>query len=162
MSQYFSIIIGTLLLTLPACGHSPPTGPQTVQEHVHHLSHTVMPFDMSKTLHIFKMTEQGGIQQVVVRESRWQDQVPLIQMHLKHEAEQFQKGNFADPSALHGANMPGLKELMHGATAIKVSYRDLPDGGEIAFKTNGLKLLTAIHRWFGAQLSEHGADAKAE
>jgi hypothetical protein len=23
-------------------------------------------------------------------------------------------------------------------------------------------LLTALHRWFGAQLSEHGADAKAE
>jgi len=25
-----------------------------------------------------------------------------------------------------------------------------------------LSILTAIHRWFGAQLSEHGADAKAE
>jgi hypothetical protein len=41
-------------------------------------------------------------------------------------------------------------------------YSDLPDGAEITFKTTDPQLLTAIHRWFGAQLSEHGADAKAE
>jgi hypothetical protein len=38
----------------------------------------------------------------------------------------------------------------------------LSDGAEITFKTTDPHLLTAIHRWFGAQLSEHGADAKAE
>lgn len=31
-----------------------------------------------------------------------------------------------------------------------------------AFSTQDRHLLTAIHRWFGAQLSEHGADARAE
>jgi hypothetical protein len=43
-----------------------------------------------------------------------------------------------------------------------VTYSELRDGAEIAFKTADPRLLTAIHRWFGAQLSEHGADAKAE
>ena len=32
----------------------------------------------------------------------------------------------------------------------------------ITFETKELGIITAIHRWFGAQLSEHGADARAE
>ncbi|MGB5096986.1 MAG: hypothetical protein WBN82_03650, partial [Porticoccaceae bacterium] len=79
------------------------------QEHVHHMSHAVMPFDMSKTVHIFKMTEKGGVERVVTREAGEKDQVTLIQQHLKHEAEMFQKGDYSDPAKLHGANMPGLK-----------------------------------------------------
>jgi len=86
----------------------------------------------------------------------------LIQHHLYMESEQFQHGNYSDPASLHGANMPGLKELQVGATLIKVSYAPLPNGAEITFETTDLHLLTALHRWFGAQLSEHGADAKAE
>jgi hypothetical protein len=58
--------------------------------------------------------------------------------------------------------MPGLRELESGASRIKVSYTPLAAGGEIAFTTADVRLLTAIHRWFGAQLSEHGADARAE
>ena len=58
--------------------------------------------------------------------------------------------------------MPGLKELQAGAADIKVSYATLPTGAELTFETTDLHLLTAIHRWFGAQLSEHGPDAKAE
>jgi hypothetical protein len=139
-----------------------PTGAQTQQEHVHHMAHTVMPFAMSKTLHLFKMTEQGGVMQVVTREAGASDQVPLIQQHLQHEAAQFQKGDFSDPAKLHGVSMPGLKELEAGATKIKVPYEALANGAAIRFETSDLHLLTAIHRWFGAQLSEHGADARAE
>ncbi|MGB5147524.1 MAG: hypothetical protein WBN86_10410, partial [Porticoccaceae bacterium] len=63
---------------------------------------------------------------------------------------------------LHGANMPGLKELQEGSSRVKVGYSSLPNGAEITFETEDLHLLTAVHRWFGAQLSEHGADAQAE
>jgi hypothetical protein len=90
------------------------------------------------------------------------EQVALIQQHLKHEAERFQSGDFSDPGRLHGADMPGLKDLQTGGSIIKVSYAALPDGAEITFSTDDRRLLTAIHRWFGAQLSEHGADARAE
>ena len=135
---------------------------QTPQEHVHNSAHTVMPFDMSKTVHIFRMTEQGGIQRVVTRDSSSKEQVALIQQHLRHEAGRFQTGDFSDPGKLHGEGMPGLKELQTGGSKIKVSYAALSDGAEITFSTDDRHLLTAIHRWFGAQLSEHGADARAE
>ena len=135
---------------------------QTKQEHVHHIGHSVMPFDLAKTTHIFRMTESGGTQRVVVKDATAKDQVALIQQHLQHEAEAFQRGDYADPALLHGADMPGLSALQAGAAQIKVSFAALPDGAEITFETTDLHLLTAIHKWFGAQLSEHGADATSE
>ncbi len=135
---------------------------QTPQERVHEMSHGVMPFDVSKTVHIFKMTESGGVERVVARDPAAADQIALIRQHLQHEAERFQRGDYSDPAMLHGAAMPGLMELQQGAPRVKVSYATLPTGAEITFETTDLHLLTALHRWFGAQLSEHGADARAE
>lgn len=135
---------------------------QTKQEHVHHAGHGVMPFDLAKATHIFRMTDSGGVERVVAKDPAAKDQVTLIQRHLRHEAEAFQRGDYSDPASLHGADMPGLTELQSGAPRIKVSYSALPSGAEITFETTDLHLLTAIHRWFGAQLSEHGADATSE
>ena len=121
-----------------------------------------MPFDMLKTVHIFKMTEYGGIERVLAKDPNDIEQVILIQEHLEQESERFQHGDYSDPAKLHGINMPGLKELQAGTAGIKISYKALSAGAEISFETTDIHLLTAIHRWFGAQLSEHGADAKAE
>jgi len=140
---------------------SPALFAQTTQDSVHHMSHSVMPFNMSKTVHIFTMTESGGVERIVTRDASASDQVALIQKHLKLEAEKFQRGDYSDPARLHGADMPGLKDLRKGASSIKVSYTRLSAGAEITFETTDVHLLTAIHRWFGAQLSQHGADAEA-
>ncbi len=150
-------VLAALLLLWGFTAHA-----QTPQERVHHMSHSVMPFDMSKTLHVFEMTESGGVQRVVARDPSDTEQVSLIRQHLEHEAQKFQRGDYSDPAALHGADMPGLKELQAGAEDVEISYAELPEGAAITFHTTDLHLLTAIHRWFGAQLSEHGADARAE
>ncbi len=149
---------GAALLLLGCCA----LGAQTPQEHVHHMSHTVMPFDMAKTLHVFAMDDSGGVMRVVARDPGDTEQIELIRRHLEHEAGKFQKGDYSDPAALHGADMPGLKELRAGASEIEVSYQELPDGAAISFRTKDLHLVTSVHRWFGAQLSEHGSDAQAE
>jgi len=141
---------------------STPASAGTRQEHVHQMAHSVMPFDISKTVHIFKMTEFGGVQRVIAKDPGETGQIALIQQHLRHEAKRFQQGNYSDPEKLHGAEMPGLKELEAGASRIRVSYAEIPAGGEIRFETTDLHMLTALHRWFGAQLSEHGADARSE
>jgi hypothetical protein len=155
-SRLFAVSIGLLLSS------SGDVIAQTQQQHVHAMSHGVMPFDVAKTVHIFRMDETGGVERVVVKDKSDARQVLLIQQHLRQEAGRFQHGDYSDPAKLHGANMPGLKELQLGAKGVKVTYSELRDGAEIAFKTANPRLLTAIHRWFGAQLSEHGADAKAE
>ena len=135
---------------------------QTKQEHVHQVAPGVMPFDVSKTVHIFKMTESGGVERVIAKDPGAAAQIALIQQHLRHEAASFQHGDYSDPAMLHGATMPGLKELRSGASHSEVSLTLLPAGAEIIFESSDLHSLSALHRWFGAQLSEHGADAKAE
>jgi hypothetical protein len=144
-------------------GYSAPALPQTVQEHVHGHGREVMSFDLAKTVHIFKMTKDGGTQKVIVRDkSSGSDQIQKIQSHLSMEATEFQKGNFADPIHLHGSTMPGLSEMRSGAQHMTITYKALPNGAEIQFRANDIESITAIHRWFGAQLSEHGADARPE
>jgi hypothetical protein len=147
------------LLTVVACVGARA---QTQQEHVHAMAHAVMPFDIAKTQHVFTMTASGGVERVVVRDPADKDQLPLIRQHLRKEAEQFQRGDYTDPALLHGARMAGIDELTRGARRIRVSYADLRDGAQIVFTTSDVHLVTAIHRWFGAQLSEHGTDARAE
>jgi len=135
---------------------------QTRQEHIHEMGQTVMPFDLNKTTHVFKMTDSGGVQSVVVKDAKDKDQVALIRQHLRHEAEAFQRGDYADPTSLHGTTMPGVSELQSHHAEITVSYAELPLGAALTFKARNRHLVTAIHRWFGAQLSEHGADARPE
>jgi len=138
-----------------ACGPTP-------QQRVHRMSPEVMPFDMSKTVHVFHMTQSGGVERVVVRDPADKEQIGLIRRHLRHEAARFQQGDYSDPARLHGEDMPGLATLRANAPRIAVTYGELPRGARITFETDDLRLLTAIHRWFGAQLSEHGADARSQ
>lgn len=109
---------------------------------IHGMGQQVMPFDLGRTLHISEMTESGGIQQ-----------------HLRHEAMSFGNGDYSDPTSLHGADMPGAKELAEGAARIRIEFLPLPNGAQIVFSADDLRLITALHRWFGSQLSDHGADA---
>lgn len=56
-----------LVLVLFSCANAVA---RTQQEHVHGMSHAVMPFDMTKTVHVFTMTESGGIERVIVKDKR--------------------------------------------------------------------------------------------
>jgi hypothetical protein len=83
----------------------------------------------------------------------------LIQAHLREESEKFRKGDFSDPAKIHGENMPGLVELKTAAGKIDIRYTALPDGAQIRYLTKDPKMVTALHQWFTAQLSDHGHHA---
>ena len=136
---------------------------QTRQEHIHHMGHSVMPFDLAKTMHVFRMTEAGGVQRVIVKDTSDKDQVTMIQQHLEYEAELFQRGSYSDPAFTAWCrHARAERNYKPEPGKSRFSYTALPNGAEITFKTTDRRLLTAIHRWFGAQLSEHGADARSE
>jgi len=103
---------------------------QTKQEHVHHMGQSVMPLQLTKTTHIFRMTDSGGVECVIAKDATAQAQVALVQQHLQHEPEAFQRSDCSDRAARHGAKMPGLRDLQAGATLIKVSYSALPGGAD--------------------------------
>ena len=154
-----SVVLVTLsLAVLSWTGWLAPPGGDR-QSSVHDMGQTVMPFDLAETTHVFEMTETGGIQEVVADDASDNAQVSLIRQHLQHEALRFSTGDFSDPTSLHGSDMPGVSELAQGADRITIEYAELPNGAQITFTTADLHLLTALHRWFGAQLSDHASDA---
>lgn len=122
----------------------------------------VMPFSLAATTHIFSKTAQGGVQQVVVKDASDAEQVRLTRLHLREIREQFLKGDFSGPIRIHGQDMPGLAELKAaGSGQISIAYADLKDGAELRYTTASPALVTALHRWFDAQLADHGKDAMA-
>lgn len=122
----------------------------------------VMPFSLKATTHIFTKTDDGGVQQVVAKNAQDTEQIRLIREHLQQIAGQFEAGDFSAPAQIHGEAMPGLSELKRAKPGeVAVRYQDLRDGGQLRFSTTNTSLVAALHQWFDAQLSDHGADAMA-
>lgn len=122
----------------------------------------VMPFDLAATVHVFTKTAQGGVQQVLARDPADETQARQVRQHLQALRERFLAGDWSAPAAIHGQDMPGLAELRAApAGAIAVTYREVPGGAELGYATDDLRLVDALHRWFDAQLADHGADAMA-
>lgn len=150
------VVVSAVALVLFATAILPA---QTRQKEVAVKGAKVMPFDLEQTTHVFQKLDDGGLQKVVVKDPSNKKQVALIQSHLKEESEKFRKGDFSDPARIHGEDMPGLAQLKAGAAKINVRYSALPEGAQIRYQANGPKLVTAIHQWFSAQLSDHGDHA---
>lgn len=150
---------GSLSLLLAASpAFADATASSARQATVEQRSETVMPFDMNRTMHVFTPTETGGVQSVISHDGDPQ-QIALIRSHLRKEAGAFARGDFADPASIHGNNMPGLAQLRAGARRITVSYANTANGASITYKTSDPTLIGAIHDWFAAQVSDHGAHA---
>ncbi len=150
----------TLLLMLSAAAANviEPADPARLDE-VAERGSKVMPFNLEKTLHLFNKTETGGVQQVVVKDAADGEQIALTRKHLAEIAASFARGDFSGPQRIHGSNMPGVQELSAGARQVRFVYHDLPDGGQIEYVTDTPALISAIHQFFDAQLSEHARHA---
>lgn len=117
----------------------------------------VMPFSLAATTHVFSKTAEGGVQQVVAKKATDAAQVELARSHLQ---EQLLKGDFSGPSHIHGQDMPGLGDLKAAKPGqIAIDYKDVKGGGQLTYKTQDASLVAALHKWFDAQLSDHGKDA---
>jgi hypothetical protein len=132
------------------------------QEEVAARGAEVMPFDLDRTTHRFDPRASGGVQTVVADEPD-AEQVELVRSHLRDEAERFARGDFDDPMAIHGMEMPGLAELRAGAASgrVTIDYEDVPTGGRLTYHAGERTLVAALHAWFQAQVSDHGGHAEA-
>ncbi len=120
----------------------------------------VMPFDLEQTTHVFSKTEDGGVQQVIVKDPNNAEQINLIRRHLTKISDEFKRGDFSNPAKIHGDTMPGLAELRKAKpNQIAIVYKELPDGAEIKYSSDNPTLINAIHQWFDAQLSDHARHA---
>jgi hypothetical protein len=122
----------------------------------------VMPFSLEATTHFFTKTAEGGDQRVIANNAADVQQVRLVREHLRDIQRQFLTGDFSGPSHIHGNEMPGLAELQAAKPGqVAITYKDVNGGAELTYRTADAKLVAALHDWFDAQLSDHGADAMA-
>jgi hypothetical protein len=132
--------------------------PSAHQAAVDEESKRVMPFDLNRTMHVFTPTADGGLQSIMVHDGS-ATQIAGVRSHLRKEASAFARGDYSDPARIHGGDMPGLSQLRAGAKRIRVSYAARPDGASIRYRTSDPALIAALHRWFAAQVHDHGAHA---
>lgn len=120
----------------------------------------VMPFSLKDTTHFFTKSNHGGTQRVIAKDVSDPTQTRLVREHLRDIQGQFLQGDFSGPSHIHGNEMPGLSQLKAAQPGqLTIEYRELPGGAELTYQTSNSDLVSALHRWFDAQLSDHGADA---
>jgi hypothetical protein len=132
------------------------------QAEVAKLGADVMPFSLKATTHVFTKTAEGGAQRVIAKNAADTTQVRLVREHLHDIQAQFLKGDFSGPSHIHGNEMPGLVDLKATKPGqVTIDYKDVDGGAELNYRTADAKLVVALHEWFDAQLSDHGADAMA-
>ena len=120
-----------------------------------------MPFDLDATTHVFAPAEDGGVQTVTSDDPADEDQIALVRGHLRDEVAAFRLGDFGDPAAIHGHNMPGLSVLESSGDKLTITYRDVGAGGEVTYQSSDPAVVRALHEWFTAQLMDHGDDARA-
>lgn len=148
-----------VLLSIPLAGHAADADRQA---EVARRGADVMPFSLEATTHVFTKTAQGGKQRVVAKDPRNAQQVRLVRQHLREIEMQFRRGDFSGPAHIHGNDMPGLERLQIARPgAIAIAYRNVPGGAELAYRSADAQLVSALHAWFDAQLSDHGKDAMA-
>jgi hypothetical protein len=83
----------------------------------------------------------------------------LVRDHLNKISVQFAAGNFDDPTAIHGADMPGLQTLKDNAGKFSIVYAEMPTGAMLTYSSTDPTVVSALHDWFDAQLADHGSDA---
>lgn len=166
-----AILLASTLLAGAGAVHAQGMGPAAPvaqkataqrQAEVSRRGRDVMPFSLPATQHVFTRTGQGGVQQVVARDASDAAQVQLVRRHLRDIREQFLRGDFWGPSHIHGQDMPGLAALRAARPGeLAIDYRDIEGGAELRYTTAQAPLVSALHQWFDAQLSDHGPDAMA-
>lgn len=144
-----------------ACG-SDDTGDELAdrQAEVADRGADVMPFDLDATVHHFQPVDDGLVQEVVAKDPGDSEQVALIRAHLDEEARRFRSGDFGDPAAIHGDDMPGLAELEDGAGSVHIEVEELPEGARLTYTAADPELVDALHRWGQAQVTDHGHHAE--
>ena len=147
------------VLALAACGSDNETLADR-QQAVAEAGAEVMPFNLDATTHVFNDTSTGGIQDVIADDPDDQANIDLIRLHLQDEATKFRAGDFSDPEAIHGPGMPGLATLKERYGDISVELTNTDNGARISYESSDTDVVDAIHKWFAAQLSDHGNHAQ--
>jgi hypothetical protein len=104
-----------------------------------------MPPPIEHTLHMFRESPDGGVQDVFADDGVSSDKVAALRDELRREAIEYAHGGYADPDGTANVGM-----LRSAYARIHVTFTKLDHGGEIRFRTSDPALVNALHGWMSA------------
>jgi hypothetical protein len=144
--------LGLALAMLPIGAWADASHQDVVMEH----GAQVMPFDQSQAMHMFLPSVTGGVVEVVVHDMD-ETQIRLVRSHLLQEAGRFARGDYSDPTYIHGKEMPGVTQLASRGSRVLVRYFETPTGAAIMLTSTDQTLVLTIHQWLAAQQRDHNS-----
>lgn len=114
-----------------------------------------MGFSQTATTHHFLLMKDGGAIQVEANNSSDTSNRDKIRVHLQEIAQQFAKGDFKTPFAVHEKTPDGVPSMDDLKQQITYKYEETKKGGRVRISTGNTKALTAIHEFIKFQIEEH-------
>jgi hypothetical protein len=115
----------------------------------------VMGFDQQRTVHHFRLYEDGGTIDVAVKDPANHVDRDAIRQHLPHIARLFADGRFDAPMLVHATEVPGRPELARLKAAVSYVYVETPGGARVDIVTTHPEALAAVHRFLAFQIADH-------
>lgn len=115
----------------------------------------VMGFDQQRTVHHFRLYEDGGAIDVAVKDPAHHADRDAIRQHLPHIAMLFADGRFDLPMLVHDTNVPGTGDLTRLKAEVTYRYVETPAGGRVDIVTRHPEALAAVHRFLAFQIADH-------
>ncbi len=151
-------LAGALVLVAAAGGPAEASMPQ--QTHPHHAASQKhgekgMGFDQKGTTHHFRLSPAGGTIEVHVNNPDDRELREQVTTHLKTIAEQFARGDFSAPFAVHSEKPDGVPALAQFSRDIVYTFVPDETGGKVSISTGSKKALAAVHAFLRYQIREH-------
>src|SRR5580704_2810382 len=113
-----------------------------------------MGFSHYKTVHHFRLYNDGGAIEVTANDPKDTESRDQIRMHLSHIAGMFADGNFKAPMLIHDQVPPGVPTLERLKTEIGYRYEDIEAGGRVRIATKNKQALPAVHEFLRFQIAD--------
>jgi hypothetical protein len=114
-----------------------------------------MGFDQERTVHHFRLYEDGGAIEVAVKQASDHANLHAIRRHLPEIAGLFKAGDFGKPALTHAQQVPGTAEMTRLKDRITYQYGETPMGGRVRIVTRDAAALAAVHAFLRFQIEDH-------
>jgi hypothetical protein len=114
-----------------------------------------MGFDQERTVHHFRLYEDGGAIEVAVKQASDHANLHAIRQHLPEIAGLFKAGDFGKPALTHAQQVPGTAEMTRLKDRITYQYGETPMGGRVRIVTRDAAALAAVHAFLRFQIEDH-------
>ena len=114
-----------------------------------------MDFDQEKTVHHFRLAQDGGTIEIEVRRAADVALRDTVRMHLRHLSQELAAGNFDKPFATHNEIPDGVPDLIRLKGAIRYSFEIMTNGGRVRIRVRDREARDAVHAFLRYQIREH-------